>query len=57
MIIKNQEDVTTAVLEAGAARVVSTDSIPHVSNAISIVSLLAAASVPLMSPVPSGSTA
>lgn len=45
------------LLEAGAARVVSTDSIPHVSNAISIVSLLAAASVPMMSPVPSGSTA
>lgn len=41
--------------EAGAARVVSTDSIPHASNAISIAPLLAAASAPLMSADSAGS--
>lgn len=43
--------------EVGAARVVSTDSIPHASNAISIAPLLAAASAPLISAVATGSAA
>jgi ribose-phosphate pyrophosphokinase len=35
------EDAYARLLEAGAARVVSTDSIPHPSNAMSIAGLLA----------------
>jgi ribose-phosphate pyrophosphokinase len=49
------DDAYEQLLRAGAARVVTTDSIPHASNAIPIASLLAAASVSLMSSVPAGS--
>lgn len=47
------EDAYAQLLAAGAARVVSTDSIPHPSNAISIAGLLATASAELFGSAPS----
>lgn len=46
-------DAYAQLLAAGAARVVSTDSIPHPSNAISIAGLLATASGELFGSAPS----
>lgn len=43
------QDAYQQVLAAGAARVVSTDSISHASNAISIAALLAQASADFLS--------
>ncbi len=47
------QDAYAQLLAAGAERVVSTDSIPHPSNAISIASLLAEASAELFGNAPS----
>ena len=44
------QDAWEQLLAAGATRVVSTDSIPHPSNAISIAALLAQASIALLDP-------